>query len=211
MPAVTTLVTPATDPNDRREAVFARWRNRERLIARMRIGLPALMGAIGLGLIGWVAASTLQAPQRPRIEDPIIRMVGARFQGRLKDGRSFLIGAQQAVRDEREPNSVALIEPIMVIGAETPTPRRIMARKGAYDEKTQLLRLTGEVRIDDGAGNRVATNDTVIDTRTGQAVGQRGIESDGPVGQVSADSYTVKDKGDRIEFRGRVRTRVNPE
>ena len=67
------------------------------------------------------------------------------------------------------------------------------------------------MRIDDGAGNRVATNDTVIDTRTGLAVGQQGIESDGPIGQVSADSYTVKDKGDRIEFRGRVRTRVNPE
>ena len=39
----------------------------------------------------------------------------------------------------------------------------------------------------------------------------QGIEGDGPVGQVSADSYSVKDKGDRIEFRGRVRTRVNPE
>ncbi len=208
---MTTLVTPAADPNDRREAVFARWRSRERLIARMRVGLPAAMGLIGLGLVGWVAASTLQAPKPLRIEDPVIRMVGARFQGRLEDGRSFLIGAQQAVRDERLPQNVALIEPIMVVGAETPTPRRIMARKGTYDEKTRLLRLTGDVRIDDGAGNRVATQDTVIDTRTGQAVGQRGIESDGPVGQVSADSYSVKDKGDRIEFRGRVRTRVNPE
>lgn len=208
---MTTLVTPATDPNDRREAVFARWRVRERLISRMRVALPAVMAVIGVGLLGWVAASTLQAPKPIRIEDPIIRMVGARFQGRLEDGRSFLIGAQQAVRDERQPSSVSLIEPIMVVGAETPTPRRIMARKGTYDEKTRLLRLTGEVRIDDGAGNRVATNDTVIDTRTGEAVGQRGIESDGPVGQMSADSYTVKDKGDRIEFRGRVRTRVNPE
>lgn len=206
-----TLVTPTTDPNDRREAVFARWQVRERLIARMRIGLPAVMGLIGLGLVGWVAASTLQAPQRPKVEDPVIRMVGARFQGRLEDGRSFLIGAQQAVRDERQPENVALVEPIMVVGAETATPRRIMARKGTYDERTRLLRLTGDVRIDDGAGNRVATQDTVIDTRTGEAVGRRGIESDGPVGQVSADSYTVQDKGDRIQFRGRVRTRVNPE
>ena len=137
----------------------------------MRVGLPAVMALIVLGLVGWVVASTLQAPKPLRIEDPIIRMVGARFQGRTEDGRSFLIGARQAVRDEREANSVALIEPIMVVGAETPTPRRIMARKGTYDEKTRLLRLSGEVRIDDGAGNRVATNDTVIDTRTGLAVG----------------------------------------
>ena len=71
------------------------------------------------------------------------------------------------IEDAREANRVSLIEPIMVVGAETPTPRRIMARQGTYDEKTRLLRLTGDVRIDDGAGNRVATNDTVIDTRTG--------------------------------------------
>jgi lipopolysaccharide export system protein LptC len=201
----------ASPPIDHREAAFARWRTRERLIAGMRLALPAVMALIVVGLIGWVAASTLRAPKPVRIEDPIIRMVGARFQGRTEDGRSFLIGARQAVRDERAASSVTLIEPIMVVGAETPTPRRIMAREGTYDEKTRLLRLTGDVRIDDGAGNRVATNDTVIDTRTGLAVGQKGIESDGPVGQVSADSYTVKDKGDRIEFRGRVRTRVNPE
>lgn len=198
------------EPIDR-DAAFARWRQRRSLIQRMRIGLPLAMGAIALALVGMVTASALRAPKPAKIEDPIIRMVGARFQGRVEDGRSFLIGAQQAVRDERTPSQVALIEPIMVVGAETATPRRIMARKGSYDEKTQLLRLTGDVRIDDGAGNRIATNDTTIDTRTGLAVGQKGIEGDGPVGQVSADSYTVKDKGDRIEFRGRVRTRVNTE
>ncbi|ATQ44786.1 LPS export ABC transporter periplasmic protein LptC [Caulobacter mirabilis] len=207
---MTEAAHPLSAPIDR-DAAFARWRRRERLIRGLRMGLPAAMGVIALVLVGMVAASTLKAPKPVKSDDPVIRMVGARFQGRLEDGRSFLIGAEQAVRDERAPGQVALREPIMVVGAETPMPRRIMAREGSYDEKTQLLRLTGDVRIDDGAGNRVATNDTIIDTRTGQAVGQRGIESDGPVGRVAADSYTVKDKGDRVEFRGRVRTRVNPE
>jgi lipopolysaccharide export system protein LptC len=196
---------------DRREMAFAKWEARRLLIANLRLALPAAMALIGLGLVGWISFSALQAPKPVRVDDPIIRMVGARFQGRLEDGRSFLIGAEQAVRDERQPHQLALVEPIMVVGAETPTPRRIMARNGSYDEKTRLLRLTGDVRIDDGAGNRVATNDTTIDTRTGQAVGQKGIEGDGPVGQVSAGSYTVKEKGDRVEFRGGVRTRVNPE
>lgn len=207
-------MTEAAHPNSApidRNAAFARWRRRERLIRGLRMGLPAAMALIALALVGLVAASTLKAPKPIKSDDPVIRMVGARFQGRLEDGRSFLIGAEQAVRDERSPGHVTLREPIMVVGAETPMPRRIMAREGSYDEKTRLLRLTGDVRIDDGAGNRVATNDTVIDTRTGLSVGQQGIEGDGPVGQVSADSYTVKDKGDRIEFRGRVRTRVNPE
>lgn len=201
---------PVTLPVDR-GAAFARWERRLMLIRVLRRVLPAAMGLITLGLVSFVTISALRAPHPVKTDDPIIRMVGARFQGRVEDGRSFLIGAQEAARDERQPHRVSLVEPIMVVGAETATPRRLMARMGVYDEQTRLLRLTGDVRIDDGLGNRVASNDITIDTRTGTAVGQSGIEGDGPVGQVSADSYSVKDKGDRIEFRGRVRTRVNPE
>ncbi len=207
---MTLAAHPADTPVDR-DAAFARWERRLRLITRLRRALPAVMALIALGLVGLVILSAVRAPKLVKNDDPIIRMVGARFQGRVEDGRSFLIGAQEAARDEREPHRVSLVEPIMVVGAETATPRRLMARMGVYDERTQLLQLTGDVRIDDGLGNRIASNDITIDTRTGQAVGQKGIEGDGPVGQVSADSYTVKDKGDRIEFRGRVRTRVNPE
>lgn len=207
MNATPLLVTPPVD----RDAAFARWERRRVLISGLRRGLPALMGVIALTLAGMVTLSAIRAPHPVKTDDPIIRMVGARFQGRVEDGRSFLIGAREAARDERQPNRVSLVEPIMVVGAETATPRRLMARMGVYDEQTRLLRLTGEVRIDDGLGNKVASNDITIDTRTGTAVGQRGIEGDGPVGQVSADSYSVKGKGDRIEFRGRVRTRVNPE
>ena len=201
---------PVTAPVDR-DAAFARWERRRVLITNLRRGLPVLMGLITLALVAMVTVSAIKAPHPVKTDDPIIRMVGARFQGRVEDGRSFLIGAQEAARDERQPNRVTLIEPIMVVGAETATPRRLMARLGVYDEQTRLLRLTGEVRIDDGLGNRVASNDITLDTRTGTAVGQKGIEGDGPVGQVSAGSYTVKDKGDRIEFRGGVRTRINPE
>ena len=201
---------PVAAPVDR-DAAFARWERRLVLIHALRRALPALMALIALGLAGLVTLSAIKTPRLVRNDDPIIRMVGARFQGRVEDGRSFLIGARQAARDERLPHRVSLVEPIMVVGAETATPRRLMARMGVYDEQTRLLRLTGEVRIDDGLGNKVASNDITIDTHTGTAVGQKGIEGDGPVGQVSADSYSVKDKGDRIEFRGRVRTRVNPE
>jgi lipopolysaccharide export system protein LptC len=154
----------------------------------------------------------VKAPHPVRNDDPIIRMVGARFQGRVEDGRSFLIGAREAARDERQPHRVS---PDRADHGGRRRDRHAApadgASMGVYDEQTRLLQLTGDVRIDDGLGNRIASNDITIDTRTGSAVGQQGIEGDGPVGQVSADSYTVKDKGDRIEFRGRVRTRVNPE
>lgn len=207
---MTATAHPVSAPVDR-DAVFARWERRLALIHALRRGLPTLMALIAAALVGLVTLSALQAPQPVKSDDPVIRMVGARFQGRVEDGRSFLIGAREAARDARDPHRVSLTEPILVVGAETATPRRLMARTGVYDEQTRMLRLTGEVRIDDGLGNRVASEDTTIDTRTGVAVGQQGIVGDGPAGQVSAGSYGVSEKGDRVEFRGGVRTRINPE
>lgn len=207
---MTATAHPVSAPVDR-DAVFARWERRLALIHALRRGLPTLMALIAAALVGLVTLSALQAPRPVKSDDPVIRMVGARFQGRVEDGRSFLIGAREAARDARDPHRVSLIEPILVVGAETATPRRLMARTGVYDEQTRMLRLTGEVRIDDGLGNRVASEDTTIDTRTGVAVGQQGIVGDGPAGQVSAGSYGVSEKGDRVEFRGGVRTRINPE
>lgn len=201
------LPAPSLD----RAAAFARWERREKVIAILRRALPAAMGVIGLAMVAWVTASSLRAPKPVKTDTPVIRMVGARFQGRIEDGRSFLIGAQEAIRDERAPQRVTLVEPILIIGAETPMPRRLMARQGVYDEQTRLLRLTGDVRIDDGLGNRIASADTIIDTRTGTAVGKSGIEGDGPTGQVAAGSYSVSEKGNRVEFKGGVRTRINPE
>jgi len=207
---VTRVAVRSAQPVDRK-AAFARWERRRALIALLRRALPAAMAVIGLVMVGWITVSALRAPSPPKAESPIIRMVGARFQGRIEDGRSFLIGARQAFRDERAPQRVTLIEPILVIGAETAMPRRLMARQGVYDQQTRLLRLTGEVRIDDGLGNRIASADTTIDTRTGTATGESGIEGDASTGQVSAGSYSVSDKGDRVEFKGGVRTRINPE
>ena len=97
---MTVAPQPLAAPVDR-DAVFARWEQRLALIHALRRGLPALMALITLALIALVTVSALKAPHPVKNDDPIIRMVGARFQGRVEDGRSFLIGAREAARDER--------------------------------------------------------------------------------------------------------------
>src|SRR3989338_1728658 len=106
---MTAIPHPVAAPVDR-DAAFARWEKRLALIRVLRRGLPALMGLITLGLAGLVIFSALKAPHPVKSDDPVIRMVGARFQGRVEDGRSFLIGARQAARDERQPHKVSLTE-----------------------------------------------------------------------------------------------------
>ena len=74
---MTEAAHPLNEPIDRNVA-FARWERRRVLIRRLRLALPALMGVISLGLVGWVSASALRTPKLPKIDDPVIVMRGAR-------------------------------------------------------------------------------------------------------------------------------------
>jgi lipopolysaccharide export system protein LptC len=188
---------------------MARWRRRSAIIKGMRIGFPVLMGGLVIALAGFFTASSIAVShQKPRESSTAIKLVGARFLGRMEDGRSFLIGASQAMRSDTVMQQVVLSDPIMTLGAEGVAPSRITARTGIYDEGTRILRLSGDVRIDDGAGQRVATNDAIVDTRTGKITGNQGLVGDGPLGQVQAKSYDVDRDTGRIRMKGRVRTRI---
>jgi hypothetical protein len=68
--------------------------------------------------------------------------------------------------------------------------------------------LSGDVRIDDGGGYRFASEQAVVDTKTGVISGETSMLGEGPTGQVQSNAYTVYDKGDRVVFRGGVRTRL---
>lgn len=189
---------------------MAGWRRRSALIRTLRWALPAAMAVIALFLVGAVVLSGVKSA-KPEVKaaQTAIRLVNARFMGRVKDGRGFQIGAIDAMRDEKNLNVVVLNEPNLVIGGETATPARLSAQRGEYNEATRLLTLTGDVRIDDGTGRRLNSERAVIDMKEGKVVGQAGISGDGPMGQFSAQSYNVDQKSKKLEFKGRVRARIN--
>lgn len=187
-----------------------RWRRRSALIKVLRWALPLAMALIAAFLVVMVVLSGVQsAKPQLRAAQTAIRLVNARFMGRVKDGRGFQIGAIGAMRDEKNLNVVVLNEPNLVIGGETVTPARLSARRGEYNEVTRMLTLIGDVRIDDGTGRRVNSERAVIDMKEGRIVGQAGISGDGPMGQFSAQSYNMDQKSKRLEFKGRVRARLN--
>lgn len=188
---------------------LAGWRRRSAIIRAMRWGLPALMGGLVLAMAAYFIASSIAAGnQKPRESNTAIKLLGARFMGRMEDGRSFLIGAGQAVRSDTAMQEVVLTDPILNLGAETGAAQRMTAKRGIYNEQTRMLRLSGDVRIDDGAGQRVATNDAIIDTRTGKITGDQGLTGDGPLGQVQAKSYDVDRDTGRVVMKGGVRARI---
>jgi len=183
-----------------------RWKRRSRLIAALRKLLPGAIGLLFLSLAGQVLWTSLTARKSEARETPVaIRMLNPRFFGRDEQGRSFMISAREASRSDRDLKSVTLDHPTVALGLDTPSPSRVSANSGLYSEGDRILRLTGQVRIEDGGGYRFATEKAVVDTKAGVITGDADMIGDGPVGQVTSRSYGVYDKGDRVIFKGGVR------
>jgi lipopolysaccharide export system protein LptC len=199
---------PVPTMSDRR-AEIARWRRRSRLIRTLRIALPIVIGLIVVALVGEVVWRNITALPTPQKEArTAIRLVNAKLVGRVKDGRGFVIGAKQAIRDEHDYQAISLMEPVLLIGGGLANEAQMSARIGSYNERDKLLRLRGDVRIVDGKGHSFASQEAVIDMRTGAVVGQSQVQGDGPLGQLNAKSYSVPDKGDRLVFKGGVHARI---
>jgi lipopolysaccharide export system protein LptC len=187
-----------------------RWRRRSRRVHLARIVLPiamvALVGVVG----GQVAWRTFTAgDRRPADSKAQIRMITPRFYGQSSDGRPFIITARSAVRDEADLKRVFLDAPTLTLGVGSPAPTRSTADRGVYREDTLKLQLYGNVRMDDGAGYRFASEQATVDTRNGNTTGETALQGEGPTGQVQSNAYSVYDKGDRIIFRGGVKTRLD--
>lgn len=187
-----------------------RWRQRSRLVRAARVALPiAVLGLLGAaaGQVVWrTVTAGARAPERPQAQ---IRMLNPRFFGQSSDGRAFLLTARSAVRDDADLKRVLLEGPTLTLGTDEPKPSRVTSKTGVYREDTLKLVLRGDVRLDDGGGYRFASDEAFVDTNTGVITGESVLQGEGPTGQVKSNAYSVYDKGDRIVFRGGVRTRLD--
>jgi len=188
-------------------------RNRHRKPVRaLRTVLPAIAIGVAVAIVGQgVIRAMAIKPAAPAATAPL-RMDNPRFTGTLKDGRAFLITASSATRDLNNADQVFLKNPQLTRGYGSPAPTHVVSKEGVYQEEKGSLLLTGDVKIDNGQGYQFASQKALIDTNTGDLVGGAAVEGAGPnSGSVRADDYSVSDKGDRVVFKGRVRTRLTPQ
>ena len=196
---------PLADP---RRVDFERWRRRSRLIRTLRVVLPATIAIIFLGLVGSVAWSTFNAqPKTARGGDEPIRLVKPRFVGRDDKGRTFVLTAESAVRDRLDYQRVMLKTASLILDEGGPDELKINGKDGIFHEQNGKLELSGGVRLAD-TRNTFATAASLFDTKTGEVIGSAPIQGAGGLGEINAKSYGVYDKGDRMVFKGGVRTRI---
>lgn len=189
-------------------ADLARWRRRSRRVLAARIVLPLAIAALVLTVAVQVGWRTYMAATHPPAEAKTeIRLITPRFYGQSTEGRSFMITARSAIRDDKDPRRIILEDPALTLDLGSPTPTRMTAKNGVYRQDDFSLNLKNDVRLDDGAGYRFASEAAFVDTQTGNVTGESTLNGEGPSGQVQSRAYSVYDKGDRIVFRGGVRAR----
>jgi lipopolysaccharide export system protein LptC len=194
-----------------RQASIRRWKRRSRLIKTLRILLPSLIFLTLGGLAASIAYNSLaRQPSAPASSNEAIRLVNPRFVGRDERGRAFVLTAVSATRDPHDYQRVNLDKPALVLDEEGPDALRITGGSGVYHEGNRKLEVSGGVHLS-GAKLAFETAASLFDTRTGELVGSGPIQGSGSLGEITAKSYGVYDKGDRMVFKGGVHTRLDSQ
>ncbi len=180
------------------------------LVRVLRLVLPAIMLAVIVALAALVGVHAIrrQAAAHKDAATPI-RMVNPHFFGRDNQGRAFTLGARQAARDEQSFQKVLLSYPSVTLDVDGAHPSTLTADNGVFHEDTRMLFLKGHVRADNSKLSTFATDQALVDTRTGVVNGASALSSRTPVGDVKSGSFDVYDKGDRVIFKGGVHARLN--
>jgi lipopolysaccharide export system protein LptC len=202
-------VTVAAIPQGAFQQEFRRWRRRSRFIRQLRFLLPAAIGLILAILAGFVIRTTIVGVQAEVAEaDTPIQLINPRFVGRDDKGRAYVLTAASAIRDENDYQRVLLDKPSLILDEEGENPATITAKSGVYREDRRMLNLEGGVKMVSGALN-FDTASSIFNTATGELEGQGQISGAGSLGEITAKSYGVYDKGDRLVFKGGVRGRID--
>jgi lipopolysaccharide export system protein LptC len=175
----------------------------------MRILLPAIM----LGVLALLAALVVEHALRRQAaahqdSSTPIRMTNPHFFGRDNQGRAFTLGAQQAERDERSLQVVLLHFPSLTLDQGGVHPSTLTADSGVYHEDTRMLLLRGHVLGANAAGERFATDQAVVNTRTGQVEGPQSLAAQTNQGSIKSNGYDVYNKGATVVFKGGVHAQL---
>ena len=192
-----------------------RWRSRSRRVQLYRRLLPVLIVVLAGGALTWTVFRTVMSGvERESGAAREIRLDNPMFHGQDAGGRSFVIGAQGAVRDPAT-GRFRLNGPVLRLNLGGTKVTEMTADAGIYNEAERTVTIGPNVRISDGGSGFVLTTpEAVVDTATGVVTGDKGVEGRGPLGTISATSYAIHEQGRRVVFRGsgdnKVQGTINP-
>lgn len=180
-----------------------KWRTRSRRVKLYRRVLPIVIVVLAGGALTWTIFRTVMSGvERETSQSREVALENAMFHGQDAQGRSFIIGAEGAVRDPAT-GFFRLNGPVLRLNLGGRKVTELTADAGIYSQAGDSVTIGPNVKISDGgSGWTLVTPEAVVDTETGIVTGDKGIQGTGPLGTISASSYAIHDQGERVVFNG---------
>jgi lipopolysaccharide export system protein LptC len=132
-----------------------------------------------------------------------LRMEKARYTGVDRTKRPYSITAEEAEQLDPQSPVIELVQPKADIVMQDGSWIAVTAEVGNFNRATQFLELSGTVNLFHDKGYEFRTTSAVLDLRAGDAIGTEPVHGQGPFGHIQADSFIVRNRGERVEFRGK--------
>jgi lipopolysaccharide export system protein LptC len=184
-------------------------RSHSRFVQRTKWTLPALAIALLLLVAMWPELDSVVQHVRfgaSRIdlsEARRLRMVNPRYTGIDRESRPYVLTADTATQVPRSDDLVTLDAPKADLTTKSGNWVEISGDTGTYQTQPQLLDLYGNVELYQDRGNEFHTDSARIDILSGTAESHDPISGQGPFGHVTAEGFTMYNRGDVIVFNGK--------
>lgn len=189
---------------------------RSRFIRIFKYGLPAVAALMVFLVVVWPQLQPrvdrfrmgLAALQDGQGNEPTL--INARYEGVDREGRPFLVTADEVVNLPAENDKIGLQAPQADLTLEEGGWLSLTAVNGIYDKKAELLELSEDVNLFHDGGHQFTTSKATIDLVNGNASGTRHVEGHSPFGDVEAEGFRVIDEGHTVHLDGRARMVIYP-
>ena len=177
------------------------------LLALAAAGLIFAWSHVNLEVVRLQISDSDLAPQ----EVDAISMGNVQFAGVDAKNRSFSVTATLATQQADDADVVHLQQPKAEIVLDNGTHVAVNADAGQLQRATQLLDLSGTVKLVQDRGYEFHTTRARIDLGEHTATGDAPVEGRGPDGNVQAEGFQIVDQGARVIFLGHTRALFTPK
>lgn len=214
-PSVTRRVGVAPPPD--RERAFAKAKRRS---ARVRLLRRAIL-ASGLGAVAAMVTTAFFNPFATRlgslnfgalsVDGTKIVMERPKLAGFRGDGQPYLLTAERALQDIKQPTVAQLEKVSGEIGAAGGEATHLSADAGVYDSVGERMELSKHVRIENGRFT-VLLRSARFDFKSGVYGSDEPVEvRTGDGATIFADRASALHNGQELTFEGHVRTNIVPQ
>jgi lipopolysaccharide export system protein LptC len=193
----------------RRHLRFGDTRSHSRFVQRSKWILPSLAVSLLLLVATWPQLKSaidhlhFILPRIDLSEARNLRMLEPRYSGIDRDSRPYVLTATSATQASGSDDIISLEAPKADMTTNSESWVQVTSYTGTYQPQPQLLDLYGAVELYQDRGNEFHTDSARVDMGNGTATSDQPVTGQGPFGHVTAEGFTMLDRGAVIQFTGK--------